>query len=470
MVENLKRVISRIIIIALISAWTLVAHAVPINGDSLRFEVLLTSKMLNDIHLNETLINSIEITTNQLILLSTTDQFYLLGWGGIKPFGQKVVGNISSYAYTPDNLLMTIRNNELCSFDSTGNLFNFFKLPTEEMGISAGKYVMYIYDRNNNTTKHALYVIARGGLYAKLFEIPTSISSVVEMNNSLLFATGKALFSYNIKDKELKVLAALPEDKEIKSIAVDTSNNRIYFSTDRMVYALKDSNAVIISDQFGGVLRFFNDGLIVFNPKKKFLIRIVGIGDRIGSIKNPLKASANDKKKTDALTNSTIINLVKAKLSDDFIINLINSSRVNFNVSVDSMIFLSNQNVSSSVIKAMKYAMKSKIINSSNGNNTSINIITNNQTSQNNNTSNTINTIVKSFYIIAGSYPAEQQANDAIADLKRKGFPDAGAVGKNNYGSYRIAYKGYATNEEASKDLTKIKQTINPSAWIFEKK
>jgi len=43
-------------------------------------------------------------------------------------------------------------------------------------------------------------------------------------------------------------------------------------------------------------------------------------------------------------------------------------------------------------------------------------------------------------------------------------------VGKNNYGSYRIAYKGYATNEEASKDLTKIKQTINPSAWIFEKK
>lgn len=57
---------------------------------------------------------------------------------------------------------------------------------------------------------------------------------------------------------------------------------------------------------------------------------------------------------TETLTNSTIIKMVKAKLSDDIIIDEINSSKVNFNVSIDSIKFLSNKNVSSRVIQAMK--------------------------------------------------------------------------------------------------------------------
>jgi hypothetical protein len=363
---------------------------------------------------------------------------------------------------------MIISNNDICNYDSLGNLSKRIKLPSVGMGISSGSYVMYVYDHNKNEQKNALYLIAKGGKYSKLFEVTAPINSVIEMHNSILFSSENGLFSFNLMSKEVKALAALPKNEEIKSVAVDTSSDRIYFSTDNSIYTLKGSSPVFITDKFGGGLRFFNDGLIVFNPEKKFLIRIVGIEDKV---KLPqISRAADDKKTPIMLTNSTIINLVKEKLSDDLIINLINSSRVNFNVSVDSMIFLSNQNVSSSVIKAMKNAVKSKTINNSNGNNTSNNIITNNQTTQNNNTSNTDNIIDKSFYIIAGSYPTEQQANDAIADLKRKGFPDAGVVGKNNYGSYRIAYKGYATNEEASKDLTKIKQTINPSAWIFEKK
>ena len=59
---------------------------------------------------------------------------------------------------------------------------------------------------------------------------------------------------------------------------------------------------------------------------------------------------------TETLTNSTIIKMVKAKLSDDLIIDEINSSKVNFNVSIDSIKFLSNKNVSSRVIQAMKTA------------------------------------------------------------------------------------------------------------------
>lgn len=435
----LSRTMSKVITIFLLTFWTVLVHALPIKNDSLRFEILLTGKMLNDIHLNEKFVNSIDITSNRLVLLSTSNQFYVLGWGGIVPLGEKVAGNIGSYAFTADSLLMTIRNNELCSFDSLGNLSKLFKLPGEGMKISAGKNVMYVYDNNKDHQKNSLYIIAKGGKYAKLFEVTTPIYSVVEVNDLILFATENAVFRFNPKNNELKELVALSKDKEIKSIAVDSSSNRIYFSTEKAIYALKDSNMVTITDKFGGILRYFNDGLIVFNPEKNLLIRMVGIDDKITSEIQALKATANDKPTTKMLTNSTIINMVKTKLSDDLIVNIINKSMVNFNMSVDSMIFLSNQNVSSAVIMAMKNAMKRK-------------------------------TIDKNFYIIAGSYPTEQQANDAVADLKGKGFTDAEVVGKNSYGSYRIAYKGYATNEEAAKDLTKIKQTINPSAWVFEKK
>jgi hypothetical protein len=370
----LLRTICKTIPTVFIALWSLIASGITVNKDSLRYEILLTNKMLIDFKVNEKFITSLDITSDRLILLSTSNQFYLLGWGSITPIGIKVKGNISSYAFTSDSVLLTIKNNELCNFDSLGNLSKLYKLPNEGMGISSGKYVMYIYDRNKEQTNHALYVLARGGKYTKLFEVPAPISSVMEMNNLILFATGNAVFSFNLRNKELKAITALPKDKEIKSIAVNSSGNLIYLSTDNSIYALKDSNTVMITDQFGGVLRYFDEGLIVFNPEKKFLVRILGIEDNLAS-----------------------------------------------------------------KMQALKNAMKRK-------------------------------TIVNNFYIIAGSYPTEQQANDAIADLKRKGFTEAEVVGKNSYGSYRIAYKAYASNSEAAKDITNIKQTINPSAWIFERK
>jgi hypothetical protein len=434
------RTFYNILTIVLITIWQIPVYGNSPDGiDSLRLEVLLGSKMLDDINLNIKFVNSLNVTPDQHILLSTTNQFYLLGWGGIKPVGQKVTDTISSFAYTPDGFLMIAHNKELCYIDSLGKLTHLYELPGIDMGITAGKNVIYVYDRDKEQKKHALYILAKGHKYIKLFEISTPITSVLEMNETLLFATENKLFSVNPKSKDIKALAALPKDKKIISLGVDTLNSRIYFSTDSVVCTLKDSSVVIITNEFGGVLRFFNDGLIVFNPEKKFLVRILGIEDNITSKMLAMKAAANDKPTTDMLTNSAVINMVKTKLSDDIIVNIINKSAVNFSMGVDSMIFLSNQSVSSAVIMAMKNAMKRKAI-------------------------------VKNFYIISGSYPTEQQANDATADLKRKGFPEAEVVGKNSYGSFRIAYKVYATSDEAAKDLTDIKQTINPSAWIFEKK
>jgi len=59
---------------------------------------------------------------------------------------------------------------------------------------------------------------------------------------------------------------------------------------------------------------------------------------------------------SEKLTNSTILKMVKAKLSDDLIIGEINSSEVRFELSADSVNYLKKENVSSYVIQAMNVA------------------------------------------------------------------------------------------------------------------
>jgi hypothetical protein len=62
----------------------------------------------------------------------------------------------------------------------------------------------------------------------------------------------------------------------------------------------------------------------------------------------------------DALTNTTIIKMVKGKLSDELIIDEINSSKVNFDLSDDGIKTLTASNVSDQVIQAMKAADKTQ--------------------------------------------------------------------------------------------------------------
>ena len=61
-----------------------------------------------------------------------------------------------------------------------------------------------------------------------------------------------------------------------------------------------------------------------------------------------------------ALNNTTIIKMVKAKLSDDLIIDEINSSKVNFDLSNEGIKTLTASNVSDEVIQAMKAAYKAQ--------------------------------------------------------------------------------------------------------------
>ncbi|MBE0678359.1 MAG: hypothetical protein IH592_06300 [Bacteroidales bacterium] len=388
--------------------------------DSLSFEVILTDKMLSDTDLKGRFINSLDITPERLILLSTPDQYYLLGWGGMIPLGKRMTREIQSFAYTPDGLLLTVRGNELCSFDSLGNLSAMLRLPRQGMGVSAGQEVIYLFDRNPGQKLYPIYVLARGGRYLKLLETPDPVTSVAETDDAVLFAAGANLYSVNPLTKELKLLYKGEDNKTILSVAYDWTNDIAYFSTADKIFAARDTELGIVSEKAGGILRYFN-GLIVFDPAAKLVIRILGLEKVLASKQvstatqavsgtqavvdyqapapttrqtpaqttqqapaqttqqtpvqttqqapaqttrqAPVQTTVPGTKSGDiatvkVLTNESVVDLVRNGLSDNIIINLIRRAEVDFSLTTDDVINLSGRSVSPDVIMEMRQAMK----------------------------------------------------------------------------------------------------------------
>ena len=246
--------------------------------DSLRFELLLDKQMVDSMQFDTPLLTSFQITSDHHLLLASENQFYLLGWGGIQTIGERISNSISSFEYTSDSTLMVIQNNQLSYIDSLGNSKKLYELPYRNMKIAAGDNVMYIYDQNEYVTKHPVYVLAKGGRYIELMETPSLISAITEKDKYLLFASENVLFLLNINTKDLVSLAVLPDKSQrIISIATDPLSNNIYFSTEKAIYMLKEKGFGCVTEDFSGVIKFSNNSLFVFNPAKKFLIRIVGI-------------------------------------------------------------------------------------------------------------------------------------------------------------------------------------------------
>jgi cell division septation protein DedD len=80
----------------------------------------------------------------------------------------------------------------------------------------------------------------------------------------------------------------------------------------------------------------------------------------------------------------------------------------------------------------------------------------------------TTRTSGKRYYIIAGAYKTQEDAQMAVDKLKGQGFLSE-IVNKNPFGNFRVSYNSYETYEDALKDLENIKSKYSPEAWILEK-
>lgn len=251
--------------------------------NNLRYEILLNNNMLDSSLQKERFFNALDISPNNLLTLSTGNKIYLLGWGGISQLGKEIKGtSISSYAYTTDGLLMAVKNNILCYMNDKGILDTIVKLPNANMGLAAGKDVMYVFDQIRNDNKYKLYAFAKKGKYKQLLVSPKPITTVAEMSDSLYLAIGNGVYSLSPKSNSLNLVAGFQKESEIRSMTADSVNNILYIATQKGIYARQNNSLVYVTGDFGGgIVKYFGDGLIIFNPNRNDIIRIVNIDKSI---------------------------------------------------------------------------------------------------------------------------------------------------------------------------------------------
>lgn len=72
----------------------------------------------------------------------------------------------------------------------------------------------------------------------------------------------------------------------------------------------------------------------------------------------------------------------------------------------------------------------------------------------------------QSYYIISGCFSTNENAETHVEQLKKDGFSNAIVIGKVN-DLFNVSFGKYNSRESAEKDLEKIKEKFQSSAWIL---
>lgn len=78
--------------------------------------------------------------------------------------------------------------------------------------------------------------------------------------------------------------------------------------------------------------------------------------------------------------------------------------------------------------------------------------------------------ILKSYYIVGGSFQTEESAEKCVNSLRKQGFENASSLEKNNKGNIRVYYESFAEKADALIRLEEIKRDYNASAWLLFQK
>ena len=75
------------------------------------------------------------------------------------------------------------------------------------------------------------------------------------------------------------------------------------------------------------------------------------------------------------------------------------------------------------------------------------------------------------FYVIAGAFKGQKQANVLLADLTKKGFSDAFIIPANKYSKkVKVAVNSYDSEKDAYRASARLKDVIGEAGWVLKKR
>lgn len=236
-------------------------------------EVMLNKQSAEKHHIG-TLTPALVVTPTHFLMIEDNKKFYQVAWGGVRPVDG--LRGLDAFDYLPNGDFAGIRGKELVALAKSGELEPIMALPSEGMGLAAGRGKTYLFERDGGE-RNGLFILLPNKKGLKLLESPEPIAAVLEDGDGILFAAGTGIYRFGA-DKTTKLVFGLPKgSRNISSLAQDPATKRIYASDGDSVFSFKDKDVVVITRENGGVLRWFGDGLIIFDPKAPLLIRIRGL-------------------------------------------------------------------------------------------------------------------------------------------------------------------------------------------------
>jgi len=257
--------------------WLLPLFVYSQKTQDVEIDLFLSEPMLKTISLETKLINSIDYTNDGFLLISSFNQFYVLGIGYLEPLFTPTEKRIESFTVTPEGKLLLVSGADFYKIDTVGNFLKIGSLPSKNMGVISGNNVVYIFDQHsqNGKSDYSLFSLGRDLKYSKLVTIETPITAVYEYNENLFFTTMNKLYGINEKMKSFTEICALPQERDtIISIAGDSTHHAFYISTNNTIYRIKNNSFEYVNTDFGGILKYDGEGLLVFNPEKSLIIRL----------------------------------------------------------------------------------------------------------------------------------------------------------------------------------------------------
>ncbi|MDR0287694.1 MAG: hypothetical protein LBI03_08350 [Clostridiales bacterium] len=297
------------------------------KAEDMELDLFLSEAMLNDISLKPKFIHSIDYTNTGFLLISSSNQFYIIGIGYLEELFNPAKNKIEAYTVTPEGRLYLISGRDLCNIDTLGNFKKIYSLPGDNMGIASGSDQIYLFEKKvqRNKKDYSLYCLNKNMNYKKALSIATPIRSVYEYGSNLFFTSKNKLYCSNDKMKPFAEIAALPQEKDtIISIALDVKHHSFYISTKDAVYQIRDNNVEYVMTDLGGILRYDGEGLLVFNPEKSLIVRFRN------NILYPDERFFPEIDKENHLTDEELRNLSLAEVRDLVIQKRINEAVIGY--------------------------------------------------------------------------------------------------------------------------------------------
>lgn len=219
------------------------------------------------------LVDSVAVTPNGVAVVGDGKNLWAVGASEIQQIAK--IHGLTSFAFSPEGLLVGVRARDLVYFDpKTGDVKTIFSLPGDGMRIVPGRRDHFYIFGAEAKERYGLYELLPGRKVVKIVSSPVPITSVARVEDRTLLVAGGAL--YAVSGTQLRLIAGEPNGG-LTSVGVDEAGERIYLSDSARIFEIQRSGTAALFGDLGGTLYWCDGGLLVFNPGKRLLVRLVGL-------------------------------------------------------------------------------------------------------------------------------------------------------------------------------------------------